>query len=1105
MSVSLPSKGLLGTKKKFKPHGKYRPFAIKYTGGTKASKPVKCTISSEEIPFHLLRSDGKDAVFLDKQGNVLPYWIETKNATLMRVWLKFPKASKSFLPVYMYYNNLQDVKLSDISAAFRYRRKITITEQSGSDLTDYPIPISLDEINFDFTRFQNKGQDLRFTDSSGNILPYYADISPWKAKIYVKVPYIPANGQTEIYMYYGNPEISSASSGQDTFLFYEDFMGSFKPCTFNTPKFYEIYKITIDSQAHNDYGLVYPITYVFEVEAGATKAQKSKDGSTWEDISRPTSDWYNFEEVVRFEGNRAYLSVKFYDDVDELYLRFVDDEGNVKQAKLLEIAKYYDNRRWVAIFTADDAYMSWVGNDTDIFCDELQSREMWGTIGVVTTNTNWNKIQTQINEGFIEVASHSRTHPKTPYSDYEAEIDQSKQEILSNLNLPSHQKRGSTEYVWSWIAPYGAIDDEVRAQCGQSEYLCMRHAYPSPFFYQVHTASFYTPWKESDNIYEEIIATEQGALHPADLPMLENIIDFAYEKGLVVIFYGHRNFEAFGDLLDYAKNKGDLWSVSLGHFFNYWFVAERGKITVAGYDGSWHSVSYAPAQVQGMPSCRPVNMECKDDPGRSLVRITDDSKLFMGGPYTSQYRSRAVGEIDLTDKISLITKFRVVQKEDHDSDEGVVAVSIDDNTLETSLDGDCPATFYIDEVNNKFSYLSNSSVNELANLDRQTDHILEIAANQTKYIHIKLDDEIVEDKPLNFAPTDGWHYLHLWSKTGRWVGVLFDYVIARPITDPEPLISLGLEESEAAVKYFVVNGTEFLYRRKITITEESGSDLNEHQVCINLNSSNFDFFHAQPDGRDIRFFDNENNPLSYWIEEWDVANERARIWVKVPSIPANGTTEIYCYYGNSEITDASDGEAVFEFFDDFEGDALDTNKWTIETGDWTIETYDEGKRLKGHDHYYGLRTKSFQATEGIIEVDALCHSGDDSSHGETDVIWWYKGDGYDEFSIAMVGSPNVQHSNLYDRSGGSWFLRDEKSDYKSFQEWYKIKVIFSGNTAKVYVNGSLWLESNSMNGERANNYVGLGAYGSTDYYDNFRVRKYASVEPSVSIGKEETP
>ena len=251
MSVSLPSKGLLGTKKKFKPHGKYRPFAIKYTGGTKASKPVKCTISSEEIPFHLLRSDGKDAVFLDKQGNVLPYWIETKNATLMQVWLKFPKASKSFLPVYMYYNNLQDVKLSNISAAFRYRRKITIAEQSGSDLTNYPIPISLDETNFDFTRFQNKGQDLRFTDSSGNILPYYADISPWKAKIYVKVPHIPANGQAEIYMYYGDPEISSASSGQDTFLFYEDFTGSFKPCTFNTPKFYEMYKITIDSQAHN--------------------------------------------------------------------------------------------------------------------------------------------------------------------------------------------------------------------------------------------------------------------------------------------------------------------------------------------------------------------------------------------------------------------------------------------------------------------------------------------------------------------------------------------------------------------------------------------------------------------------------------------------------------------------------------------------------------------------------------------------------------------------------------------------------------------------------------------------------------------------------------
>jgi len=553
-----------------------------------------------------------------------------------------------------------------------------------------------------------------------------------------------------------------------------------------------MYRITIDAIAHANYGLVYPITYVFEVQ-GATKAQKSKDGNTWEDILPPTSYWYNYAEIVRFEGNHAYLSVKFYDDSDVLYLRFVDDTGNIKPAKLIEIAKYYDGRRWATIFFGEDAYMSWVGNDTDIFCDELQARQMWGSLSIVTTKTDWAKLQTQLDEGYIEAAAHSRTHPKTPYSDYEREIDGSKQDILNNLSLPSHQKRGTTEYVWSWIAPYGTIDDEVRQQCGVSGYLCMRQANPDPFHYAVRTVSFFVPWYENYNIYEEILACNMGRVESSELPILKNIADFAYDKGLVVVFYGHRGFDTFGDLLDYVKNKGDLWSVTLGHFFNYWYVAERGKITVEGYDGIWHTISYTPAHVENMPSCSPISMVCKDDPGPSVVRITNDNKLFIGGLYTKQYRPRAVGEVDLSENLGIVTKFRVVLREDHD-DEGIVAVSIDDNSLETSLDINCPATFYIDEINNVFSYLSNGSANTIASLDRQVDHLLDMAVSLSKYIHIRFDDNVIEGVPLNFTPVDGWRYIHLWAKTNRWVGVLFDYVAIKPAADPEPSVVIGEEE-----------------------------------------------------------------------------------------------------------------------------------------------------------------------------------------------------------------------------------------------------------------------------------------------------------------------
>lgn len=50
-------------------------------------------------------------------------------------------------------------------------------------------------------------------------------------------------------------------------------------------------------------------------------------------------------------------------------------------------------------------------------------------------------------------------------------------------------------------------------------------------------------------------------------------------------------------------------------------------------------------------------------------------------------------------------------------------------------------------------------------------------------------------------------------------------------------------------------------------------------------------------------------------------------WVKVPQIPKKGAS-INVYYGNSQAVDLSSGESVFEFFDDFNSNELDENKWS---------------------------------------------------------------------------------------------------------------------------------------------------------------------------------
>ncbi|MEA1909146.1 MAG: DUF2341 domain-containing protein, partial [Euryarchaeota archaeon] len=121
------------------------------------------------------------------------------------------------------------------------------------------------------------------------------------------------------------------------------------------------------------------------------------------------------------------------------------------------------------------------------------------------------------------------------------------------------------------------------------------------------------------------------------------------------------------------------------------------------------------------------------------------------------------------------------------------------------------------------------------------------------------------------------------------------------------------------------------YQREIAIQENSGETLRDYQVLVALAGSEFPE-DAQPDGDDIRFTDADGRELSYWVEEFDAGSKRARIWVKVPLIPANDEAEVTMWYGNPGAESESDGEAVFEFFDDFDEGVIDNTKWKPSRG-----------------------------------------------------------------------------------------------------------------------------------------------------------------------------
>lgn len=129
----------------------------------------------------------------------------------------------------------------------------------------------------------------------------------------------------------------------------------------------------------------------------------------------------------------------------------------------------------------------------------------------------------------------------------------------------------------------------------------------------------------------------------------------------------------------------------------------------------------------------------------------------------------------------------------------------------------------------------------------------------------------------------------------------------------------------------------------IIIKEVSKKDLNNYSVLVPLNPSNYPDKLCQ-NGSDIRFLDENGQALNYWIEEFDNISKTAKVWVKVPYIPASGETRIEMRYGNQSASSESDGDAVFDLFDDFEDGSIDPNKWTYNSP--TIEEKDHELHIR---------------------------------------------------------------------------------------------------------------------------------------------------------------
>lgn len=455
-------------------------------------------------------------------------------------------------------------------AGWSYRTPIAI-HNDQSTLSNHQVRLEIqgNDINkpnyIDFARVKNGGADIRFTDSD-KITPidnYW--IESWDntaktAVVWIKIP-------------------SITNSTSDYFQF------------------------SASSTVHEDYGLALPVTYSFNIQAGSSglKAwKKYSESSNWVELTQKTSDdYFNSIEAVRFDysGNKAYVSVGYGSTTDDVFVKITNSNGEAVPVTYAGISKYYDNRVAAVTFARDDWTPAASINSVWItLANYLKNVGMWFTIDVITQNnqtpSNWSQLQELVDGGYMEVASHSRTHPNINTDqniDFEYQITGSKNDIINNLNLPDLYKKGSKEYVYTFSEPYDLSTTSQRIKLGENKFLA---DIANPAF------SVFPTWDNTYGLYNRWGFTFLDDLignHDANLTAANGYFDTKLAAGAVygiltdnVVTSGVIDWSVDSwvwDHIDYISGRKNVWYAGVGQFFLYDFIKSGAskRVSTSGY------------------------------------------------------------------------------------------------------------------------------------------------------------------------------------------------------------------------------------------------------------------------------------------------------------------------------------------------------------------------------------------------------------------------------------------------------------------------------------------------------------------------------------------
>ncbi len=335
------------------------------------------------------------------------------------------------------------------------------------------------------------------------------------------------------------------------------------------------------------------------------------------------------------------------------------------------------------------------------------------------------------------------------------------------------------------------------------------------------------------------------------------------------------------------------------------------------------------------------------------------------------------------------------------------------------------------------------------------------------------------------------------------------YIVIRGVFTGEHRVSFVSQSVSIPADVVDVERRYWKYRRVITVSNATTVALTDFQVRVELNTSNFDFTHIQPDCSDIRFTDLNGNLLPYWIETCDVTGKLVVAWVKVPAIPASGDANIYLYYGVSGVISSSNGKATFIFFDDFDT----TSGWNCTSVDPTECTHFRTAIVDGRT--VAILTSVAQeirltSKESVSGLDGVAQEAMVKIFGNAADLDFYIGVDDDTATPPNWGTrvgdnaSGQYHAVVVDESVGT-----QGTTYGQLT-WLVVQTIRQGTTVSSYYNGE-FLTDTATGTPIDTGYMFMSidpdagtALSRGAYVDWLRVRKYVYPEPTATVGPEET-